>query len=513
MKSSKVIDVSQASLVSLKAELSRKQEEVNKAKTEAQASFIHPVPRQKKEQEPHPKLVKDVSEEDSEKRHEDEELHRKSRATLEAKTRLYDKLMQASSLRDDDDNEYLVNFEQKALENENAEKQVRDEDKEEDDIQHNSDEYGSASDSEEEWVDYTDCLGRTRRCLKCDLEFVKDKDIQLATSLGFCVDKKGDEDGGKQETTGPLKPDLMSNDMRREQLRQKWEEQEELLKDKKDIHYQDVLFDEARSHGVGYFAFAQDEEERRRQQEALAKLREDTHRQQDAAKEVRRRRQAALSARVRAARNRQRARLGLPPEPAAPEPNDVDDDTKEDEEAKRVAEMEADRLAKEEEIIKKAQTVRPWDFGKEKRKPFQEMSQEDWVKKKRKERNDEFAPPRMYEENKASSSKSRASKSPDRESPEEVVQQKYKKIVNEVTNPIEISSDEETVEQPRGKGTEIPPPPTYEYYGHSAGRGKGPKKSAKMDEIEKSISVGLKFLRKQQEEKAKKKDKGLLDII
>jgi hypothetical protein len=36
-------------LVSLKAELSRKQEEVAKAKAQAQAQFIHPVPQPKKQ--------------------------------------------------------------------------------------------------------------------------------------------------------------------------------------------------------------------------------------------------------------------------------------------------------------------------------------------------------------------------------------------------------------------------------------------------------------------------------
>jgi hypothetical protein len=35
----------------------------------------------------------------------------------------------------------------------------------------------------------------------------------------------------------------MSGDMKRELLRQKWEQQEEQLRNKTDIHYQDVLFD------------------------------------------------------------------------------------------------------------------------------------------------------------------------------------------------------------------------------------------------------------------------------
>ena len=42
---------------------------------------------------------------------------------------------------------------------------------------------------------------------------------------------------------GCAAPDLLSDDMRREQQRLKWEEEEQSLRDKADIHYQDVLFE------------------------------------------------------------------------------------------------------------------------------------------------------------------------------------------------------------------------------------------------------------------------------
>jgi ATPase subunit of ABC transporter with duplicated ATPase domains len=70
---------------------------------------------------------------------------------------------------------------------------------------------------------------------------------------------------------------------------------------------------EARSHGVGYYAFSQDEAERRAQQEALSKLRQETQREQVAAQGLRERRQQQLQARLKAARQRKRARMGLPP--------------------------------------------------------------------------------------------------------------------------------------------------------------------------------------------------------
>jgi hypothetical protein len=70
---------------------------------------------------------------------------------------------------------------------------------------------------------------------------------------------------------------------------------------------------EARSHGVGYYGFSQDEAERRAQQDALSKLRQETQREQVAAQGLRERRQQQLQARLKAARQRKRTRLGLPP--------------------------------------------------------------------------------------------------------------------------------------------------------------------------------------------------------
>jgi hypothetical protein len=71
---------------------------------------------------------------------------------------------------------------------------------------------------------------------------------------------------------------------------------------------------EARSHGVGYYGFSQDEARRHVQQDALFKLRQETQREQVAAQGLRDRRQQQLQARLKAARQRKRARLGLPPE-------------------------------------------------------------------------------------------------------------------------------------------------------------------------------------------------------
>lgn len=44
------------------------------------------------------------------------------------------------------------------------------------------------------------------------------------------------------ETTEEAESELLSSDMRRQLLREQWEKEEERLRDKSDVHYQDVLF-------------------------------------------------------------------------------------------------------------------------------------------------------------------------------------------------------------------------------------------------------------------------------
>ena len=71
---------------------------------------------------------------------------------------------------------------------------------------------------------------------------------------------------------------------------------------------------EARSHGVGYYSFSQEESLRKSQQESLNKLRQETQREQEATRDVRERRRLQMEARMKAARRRKRERMGLPPE-------------------------------------------------------------------------------------------------------------------------------------------------------------------------------------------------------
>lgn len=79
-------------------------------------------------------------------------------------------------------------------------------------------------------VEFEDSLGRTRKCLRKDLKEMKAKDSKLASSL-------------RPPTPPQPTQQLLSRDMQRELMRQKWEEQETALIGKNNVHYQDVLFD------------------------------------------------------------------------------------------------------------------------------------------------------------------------------------------------------------------------------------------------------------------------------
>lgn len=98
-------------------------------------------------------------------------------------------------------------------------------------------------------VEYVDCLGRTRTCLRKDLEYLKSKDAELRSSIdlkerGGQIVQEKEEEEHTDEPKDVLSEEneLLSADMRREILRRQWEKEEEALRDKKDIHYQDILF-------------------------------------------------------------------------------------------------------------------------------------------------------------------------------------------------------------------------------------------------------------------------------
>ncbi|CAH1104679.1 unnamed protein product [Psylliodes chrysocephalus] len=540
-------EISKSSLLSLKAEILRKQQELSKAKLENEVK--------KKVLKNNPLDIKNKGIELREKNDqtdEHEDLLKQSRSVLERKARLYDKLSSGKQSAENEEisKNYLVRFDKKRPPIEDLAPDHTESHKnssESDDNYYESDGEND-KDPSQKWVDYVDCFGRTKMCMQKDLEFLKSKDKEL----GGTIEEKEqnpnleasykDDDFGLKEKTEPTKStaspneesELLSSDMRRELLRQQWEREEEELCNKTDIHYQDILFGEARSHGVGYYGFSKDEEERSKQQEALRKLREETKLKQKKAQELRNSREKLLAARLKAARNRKRARMGLPPEEDEPTPSLPIPEEKE---------IEVEEVSDKDRLLLEARKnhIRPWDIGKEGVKEHQIMTQEEWVEQKRADRQKEFAPPTNYRKDfranikqtdredtevdktltfttkKASNSRWKFERNTINDEFNYSKSSTYFEEIHQSPNiqqtPIKdldtgLDFDDTLLEEynkiignSNKIGVEIAPPPTYDYYGPS--QNKIRKHEAKQTNIHDSIEAGLKFLRKQVEEKEK----------
>ncbi|CAG0921335.1 unnamed protein product [Notodromas monacha] len=133
------------------------------------------------------------------------------------------------------------------------------------------------------------------------------------------------------------------------------------------VHYQDVLQDEVRDHGVGYYAFSTDEATRLLQQQRLDELRRSTKAARSKAVDTAAERKLALEERLRKVRQRKRLRAGLPLteedlEDAPPKPAEIIPTKEESVDAEQKEEEEGEE--KESVEKKKKKIVRPWDFGK-----------------------------------------------------------------------------------------------------------------------------------------------------
>lgn len=519
---SKRIDVSKSSLLSLKAELLRKKEEASKSSTNQSLNTFVPkkltkISRNDNKKESSVKEKKDFTET------EDSMLLLKSKKMLEAKGKFYDRMVSSGGKLNSDEN-CLVMFNQKKQ----TSKYVDDSSDSSDDDRNNS--YDAENDGDE-WVDYTDCFGRTRKCLRKDLDFYKKKDDFTAENIQptdkFYVDKVGEE-VVVEEPQRIVEENIVdeSNETTLKLLKEQWEKREVENTGKDFVHYQDVLFDEARTHGVGYYEFSTDEVERAKQRKELDSIREATVLEQKKRMDQKQTRDKMIADRVKAARNRQRARLGLPPEEDDSDKqmtDDLYDKTQEEERKKKEEELKLEKQLDDKiKDNERKRHVRPWDEGKSKNlenwTPFVEkepMSQEQWNTKKRSERLNEFAPVyesepenefkfipepsapgtddfKYYEEENKNlffSSKKRVTKN---------VESYSNPIVNELSNSGGDSDgvDDDDEERSGPKRAEIPPPPTFDYYGPTSSgfskREKRPKPN-----IENSIEAGLKFLRNQ----------------
>lgn len=146
------------------------------------------------------------------------------RSILEAKALLYEKM--TSEALEHDEHEHpvlsqsLVNFTQKAVDRIKESRSGE----ERESVKNQYDDYNVI---EDEWTEFTDALGRTRRCLKSDLPsfIVRDEEMTRPQNpAGISLSKEAGEK-------------LL------EMKRDKWEQEAEEAAVKEKVHYQDVLYD------------------------------------------------------------------------------------------------------------------------------------------------------------------------------------------------------------------------------------------------------------------------------
>ncbi|ELK16665.1 coiled-coil domain-containing protein 174 [Pteropus alecto] len=390
----KPLEVTASSLVDLKAELFRKQEEFKQEKLLKDSGVLGKPKLTNKKPSIWSKQNAGVSnraEKDAEQKIEEQKTLDKAREKLEEKAKLYEKITKGDFIDEEVEDMYLVDFTQKIIDKHKEAKAfgaIRDSRKAEegDDDEENLSEKDipPPQDPSEEWVDYVDSLGRSRRCMKKDLPHLLEMDKNLQ---------------GRLFVSPANEKTLLSEDMRKELQRQQWEEEEReaLKRPMGPIHYEDIRENEARQLGVGYFAFARDKELRNKQMKTLEMLREQTTDQRTKRENVKEKRKAMLEARLAKLRqkkmktkddgaeeeNRDGDVIGpLPPEPeAVPTPH------------------VSAQSSKVEVIVQERKDTRPgvphireWDRGKEFSFGYWSKRQSDL----RAERDPEFAPPSDY---------------------------------------------------------------------------------------------------------------------
>ncbi|XP_037108190.1 coiled-coil domain-containing protein 174 [Syngnathus acus] len=379
-KKKRPFDVTASSLVDLKAELYRKQEQFKQQRLGQESGEIGHKPKPKvKKPNVFVKQNSGVSaraEKDAEELAEEQRTLDNAKSKLEQKAKLYEQMTKGNFPDEETEGLYLVDFAQKIIDTRRETQTQRIADSEEEERARLSP-VPPPENPDEEWVDFVDTLGRSRRCMKKD----------LPDFLNMDHDIKGN---------GPkVSADLLSEDMRRELQRQEWEREEEeaMKKPVGPVHYETIRAQEARELGVGYFAFSHDEEDRRKQRETLDMLRDQTTDQRSKRERLKEKKKVILQARLAKIKQRKLKAKGGVEEQLEEENEDEDmaapsPPPQDPPEVSRVKKVEVE-IQERRDTKPGVPHVREWDRGKE--SMFTE-----WKSRRQSERDSEFAPPSTY---------------------------------------------------------------------------------------------------------------------
>lgn len=360
--SDRILNCDATSLLNLKAELYKKQEACKLARTHQ--TFVPRKGMTVKGQEiTSKKKDKTVPEstEVSGDNYEDEMLH-KSRMMLEAKTKMYEQIIEKKVILDEEfSDSYLVDFQRKEF------------------------------------------FGHSPDIHKSDLK--PDHVADISSSEKVTVDS--DNQVSSKSLTSPVSASHQSVDS------QLWsshssspnpvEETKTTAYQNSDgpVHYQNVQFSEIRDHGVGYFAFSQEEKERQEQMELLKNLRQETVESKQASEKLKQKKQALLQSRL--AKVCQRRNIDSSVLQACTTKQEETEDISDGMGLEQGSGNPTDKPKNTEPDAKvSSKKIRPWDMGKSNfdfpvQIPKKKQSgTEKWIEHKRAERNEEFAPPSFY---------------------------------------------------------------------------------------------------------------------
>uniref|UniRef100_A0A0P4W227 CCDC174 alpha/beta GRSR domain-containing protein n=1 Tax=Scylla olivacea TaxID=85551 RepID=A0A0P4W227_SCYOL len=462
----------ESGLIGLRAELQKKRAEASKFGTgQRGAASRERKPAQPKGSSASNPGVTSRAARDEEQHQAEQRTEEKTRHALERKAAMYNKIQQGIEVLENDNlnQRFLVNFQKKIIDDVMTKKKKR-EDKEKTRKQKQQSEAAHyeecSADDDDEWVEYTDAFGRTRECRRAELSERLEQDKQLSQDLN----------PSETEEKTVLDPHLVE-DLHREALHQKWQAEEEVNASKKDLHYQDILYDEARTHGTGFLKFSRNEKERKAQMELLRDLQAEAKRATATTAAAASKRQKAMKARLEKVRQRKRLKMGLP--------------MKDDDRLKTPPGSEGEE-EEEEQIVgptllspsppprKKVGGVREWDLGKE--GVTSTLTQEEWVLRQRSQRSQEFAPPSSYHPRERNSQEATSSSYQHQATEEQLRRDSH-------SPPPDPKEPFREKRQP-----EFAPPATHEYYGPTTNRRTHHKIAA--PDLEAAISKGLSHLRK-----------------
>uniref|UniRef100_A0A915I2Q5 CCDC174 alpha/beta GRSR domain-containing protein n=1 Tax=Romanomermis culicivorax TaxID=13658 RepID=A0A915I2Q5_ROMCU len=195
--------------------------------------------------------------------------------------------------------------------------------------------------SEDEFVEFIDSFGRTRRCMRKDLQKFKDNDAKTSSVQTASV-KRGNSHEDESRLDKPAT--------------------ESSKQEPNFVHYQHVSKDEIWDRGAGYYQFSSDEVERQQQMNRLNELRQQTREKRHSVEQLKEKRRKLMAQRLEKVKERKKLNIDLSIE-SKEQNNDIDLN---DIELPGEAAIEAKRVRIEKEVSR-AEHVRPWDVGKSKK--------------------------------------------------------------------------------------------------------------------------------------------------